>query len=691
MYNKIQRMVYAMENNPVLFAVKKGFLLMIPVVLTGSFALLLENFPLPAYQTWVTGFGGGFLMDLFGFAFQATTGFLSLYLVLAISYYYSDTLAHVSLAPRFMSMMASAVCFIASFGSSLTLDCFGTIGVFTAMVCAILGTRLFFALERRLVPCLPFLAADSDSDYHISIAGILPLAVCVTLFSLGNLLLKRLLHVGNLNDLIGGALFHIFGSLEGEPENGLVFLLALSLLWVFGIHGGNALDQVSHTVFMAGARPDQLIDKSFLDTFAAIGGSGCALCLLLALFVASKRQDIRRLSCSAAPLALFNINELLVFGLPIVLNPVLAVPFVLTPLVSMVIAYGAVALGLMPAAQQAVSWTTPVLFSGWLSTGSWRGAAVQLVIVAAGTLIYLPFVRLSEGLLSNRECFLLDRLSRNFQAQEAAGVRPLYLERSDSYRVAAKALTGQLIRDVEQGNIPVFYQPQVDAAGRVVGVEALLRWRYCGQQVYPPLVVSLAQEAGCFSQLSWAVFDTVFRDVQTMHRQLGAEFHVSVNMTPGQLNDPALVAQFIRRAESLKVCGSLVVEVTEEDSLAQYPNISAHVDLFNQSGIALAIDDFSMGKTSLQYLYTNRFQYVKLDGSLVRQLPENPRSREIVGSITALGESLGFRVVAEWVESEAIRDCLLRLNCPLFQGYLYSPAVPLDDLIQYALPTRQGT
>ena len=90
--------------------------------------------------------------------------------------------------------------------------------------------------------------------------------------------------------------------------------------------------------------------------------------------------------------------------------------------------------------------------------------------------------------------------------------------------------------------------------------------------------------------------------------------------------------------------------------------------MFNQSGIALAIDDFSMGKTSLQYLYTNRFQYVKLDGSLVRKLPENPRSREIVGSITALGESLGFRVVAEWVESEAIRDCLLRLNCPLFQG-----------------------
>ncbi len=679
---RIRKALYAMENSPVLSAIKKGFLLVIPVVLTGSFALLLLNFPVPAYQEFLASFGGGVFFVLLQFITDSTTGFLSLYLVLAISYFYSDLLAGRNLTLRVMAMVTSCVCFIASFGGesgSLNLSCFGTIGVFTAMVCAILATRLFFALNGRLYRQYRSYAAGNDIHFRSSMSSILPVVVCVTVFALGNLLLQKLFQVGNLNDLISGLLFCAFGELRREPGNGVVFLLLLDLLWVFGIHGGNALDPVAQTVFAAGS--SGVITKSFLDNFAVMGGSGATLCLLLALLLVSRQKSSRRLAYSAAPLALFNINEILVFGLPIVLNPVLAIPFVLAPAATMLLAYGAVAAGWMPMVQQAVNWTTPVFFSGYLATGSWRGAAVQLVGIVLGTLIYIPFVLLSERLQKDQEEYLIDELTEHFAGALRDGRQPCYLERNDSLGMMAKRLAGRLRADVAAGRVPVFYQPQVDARGRVDGAEALLRWQYGDRTLYPPLVVALAQEDGCYEELTWCVLSAVCADIGPLRRRFGQEIHISANIVAEQLNDPDLTGRIIGLAERTGVCQNLVLEVTEETSLDHLPYITANIERFGRHGIYLAIDDFSMGQTSLNYLRDNRFRYVKLDGGLVRQVRENERSREIVGSIAALGGSLGFQVIAECVETQEMRDTLLELGCNVFQGYLYSPAVPLETLL----------
>jgi len=684
LFVRIRKIIYAMENNLVLSAIKKGFLLVIPVVLTGSFALLLSNFPVPLYQEFLASFAGGALLSLLGFIVGATTDFLSLYLVLAISYFYSDSLAGQNLTLRMTAMVTACACFIASFGGaggSLTLSCFGTIGVFTAMVCSILATRLFFLLDLGMYRRYRSYAAGNDIHFRSSMSAILPVVVCVTVFTLGNLLLQKLFHVGNLNDLISGLLFRAFGGLNGEPGNGVMFLLLLDLLWAFGIHGGNALDPVAQTVFTAEGTAGGVITKSFLDNFAVLGGSGATMCLLLALLLVSRQKNDRRLAYSAVPLTLFNINEILVFGLPIVLNPILAIPFILTPIFSMLLSYGAVLIGWMPAAQQAVNWTTPVFFSGYLATGSWHGTVVQLVSVVLGTLIYIPFVMLSERLKESRELYLIDELTQDFRRCQETGEQPRYLERTDSLGVIAKALAGQLRADVERGSLPIHYQPQVDAQGRVTGAEALLRWRYGDSAVYPPVVIELAQEDGCYQELTWRVLTTVCRDIPVLRQGLGQDIHISANIVAEQLNDPALTERIIRLAEENDVCRSLVLEVTEETSLVNLPHITANIERFGSCGITLAIDDFSMGKTSLNYLRNNHFHYVKLDGSLVCQVLENSRSREIIGSIVALGQGLDFQVIAECVETGEVRDALLALGCTVFQGYLYSPAIPREELL----------
>ncbi|MCB6365378.1 EAL domain-containing protein [Intestinibacillus massiliensis] len=688
----IRKLLYAMENNAMLSAIKKGFLLVIPVVLTGSFALLLLNFPVPAYQGFLAAFSGGMLSRLLTFIIDSTTGFISLYLTLSISYFYSASFAGKNLSLRMMSMVAACACFIASFGGeggALTLSCFGTIGVFTAIVCSILATRLFFLLDLFIYRRYRSYAAGNDIHFRSSITAIFPMAVCVTLFAVANLLLQQAFHVGNLNDLISGVLFRAFGGLQHEPENGIVFLVLLDFLWVFGIHGGNALDPVAQTVFAGGAS-STVITKSFLDNFAVIGGSGSTLCLLLALLLVSRQKNNRQLAYSAAPLALFNINEILVFGLPIVLNPVYIVPFILTPVMSMLLAYGAVAAGWMPVVQQSVNWTTPVFFSGYLATGSWKGVIVQLAAVVLGTLLYIPFVRLSERLQEGREDFLLQELTEHFRRHEQNAQRPRYLDRNDSLGIIAKGVVGQLRTDISAGRIPVFYQPQVDINGKVNGAEALLRWQYDQKTLYPPLVIALAQEDGCYEKLTWCILDTVCRDILAIRQQIDPQIHIAANIVAQQLNDPDWTERLIQLAKEYDVCENLVLEVTEETSLTNLPNITADIDRLNGDGIRLAIDDFSMGQTSLNYLRSNRFHYVKLDGSLVRQVQENRRSYDIAGSIISLGRNLGFTVIAECVENEALRSTLLELGCTVFQGYLYSPAIPLRELLFYR-PVQQGT
>lgn len=688
MYDKMQRWIYAIENNQVLAAVKKGFMLLIPVVLTGSFALLLSNFPIPAYQQWLGSFGGGFLLALLDFIFDSTIGFVSLYLVMAISYFYSGDFASDNINLRVMAMIASLACFIASFGGmsgSLELSCFGTVGVFSAMLCAIIATRLFFVLDLRQFRRFHSYAAGNDIHYHSSISAVVPMVVVVTLFALGDLALVKVLGVGNLNDLISGVLFRAFNNFYGEPGNGLLFLFLLNVLWFFGVHGGNALDPVAQTIFASGdSAADVIISKSFLDNFASIGGCGASLCLVLALLLATRSRSNRQLAYSAVPLALFNINEILVFGLPIVLNPVLIIPFVVVPLVAMMIAYNATILGWMPVGVQSVNWTTPVFFSGYLATGSWRGAAVQLVILIVGTLIYLPFVRLSERLQEGRASYMLSELTEHFRTAEEKGSRAPYLGRHDRLGVIAKELVGQLRSDLAQQRIPLYYQPQVNEQGKVIGAEALLRWRYDGEGVYPPLAVALAQEDGCYEALTWSILQTVCQDIAALKAQLGGDIAVSVNLVAEQLDNAQLVRRIIDLAKDYGVGEQLVLEVTEETSLLHFSHIGEHIELLGEAGITLAIDDFGMGQTSLNYLRDNNFRFVKLDGSLVRQVTDNGRCREIISSIVNLGSTLGFQVIAEWVENEAIRDHLLALGCKVYQGYLYSPAIPLKELLVYA-------
>ena len=132
---------------------------------------------------------------------------------------------------------------------------------------------------------------------------------------------------------------------------------------------------------------------SFWDVYMSMGGSGVTIGLVVAIFLFSKREDYRGIAKLSLAPGIFNINETMTFGLPIMLNPIMAIPFIITPLITGAIAYFLTVIGFADVLVYAIPWTTPPILSAWLATGGSMTAVItQLLCIAVSILIYIPFV-----------------------------------------------------------------------------------------------------------------------------------------------------------------------------------------------------------------------------------------------------------------------------------------------------------
>lgn len=191
--------------------------------------------------------------------------------------------------------------------------------------------------------------------------------------------------------------------LTGLP--GYLFLIFMStVLWTFGIHGTQTLSAIyspillaayaeNEAAYAAGTAVPNIICSPFMSCFSIITGAGITGGLLIAIMLFSKRDDYRAIAKIAIPCAIFNINEPVTFGLPIVLNPLLAIPFMIAPAASATFAYFMTSIGFCGKMVVNSPWTTPPVLMGFLSSGGSIGAAItQLLCIAIAAVIYTPFV-----------------------------------------------------------------------------------------------------------------------------------------------------------------------------------------------------------------------------------------------------------------------------------------------------------
>jgi len=250
--------------------------------------------------------------------------------------------------------------------------------------------------------------------------------------------------------------------------------------------------------------------------------------------------------------------------------------------------------------------------------------------------------------------------------------------------VTARAALEKDLRDaLQREEFFLCYQPQVDISGRVLGVEALVRWQHRQRGlVSPGDFVPLAEESGLILPLGLWVLQTACAQAAVWARQPGREeFTVSVNVSARQLRQPNFVEQVLGVLERTAANPrNLKLELTESMLLDNIQEIIAKMTALKQQGVSFSLDDFGTGYSSLSYLKRLPLDQLKIDQSFVRDLLTDSNDEVIARTIVALAKSLGLSVIAEGVESAEQRDALAAQGCHAYQGYLFSRPLRLSEL-----------
>lgn len=695
MNSRISDFIRRIEQATIVRSIRDGLVNLIPVLIIGAFALILNTLPIPFYQDFLSGTAaGGFFSNIFEMVNKATFGVLSVYMTFFVSRSYMKIKADSNVDSA-GAAVASVLAFFVLAGANLesfSINEMGPKSMFLALLTALGASALYIHLQHLFHRHKVLLfSKGADKEFNRVLSTIIPITIIAIIFALFNELIILIFNVDSFRHL----LIKLFNALFSIGENGFIkgffFVFLSSILWFFGIHGSDTLEEVMQTFFVPGLEankaavasgqlPTNILTKEFFDCFVLMGGCGATICLLIAILIFSRNRARRGLGYTAAFPMLFNINELMVFGLPIIFNPLMLIPFLAVPLACYSVAYAATALGLVPIITSSVEWTTPIILGGYSATGSFAGSILQVVNVAIGVLIYLPFVRLLDKQTAEESKNHYSEFINFFHANETEIAANGILGRGDKFADFAKGLCADMRHDFDNG-IKLAYQPQYNYEGKCIGVEALLRWNHEAYgMLYPPLVVQLAGEGNFLPELEEAVFNKAMSEREQIQAQFGENVKISINIT-GKTIVSQRFLQFIRKInerdpfEGKNVC----IEVTEQAMLSLNDESRAILNELRGMGILLAIDDFSMGQTSLHYLKDSLFDIIKLDGSLTKGLMENPNYKQIVSSITQLADSLKLMVLAEFVETENQKEELHNLNCNVYQGYLYSPAVFLKQ------------
>jgi predicted signal transduction protein with EAL and GGDEF domain len=249
------------------------------------------------------------------------------------------------------------------------------------------------------------------------------------------------------------------------------------------------------------------------------------------------------------------------------------------------------------------------------------------------------------------------------------------------------ALESALRYAIERQELRLHYQPKLDVPhARLVGVEALLRWQRGDLQIAPAAFIPLAEDSGLIVPLSEWVLREAARQSAVWRERHGFDWPIAINLPSRVLAHPDLIERLHRvvSAEGVPL-SAIQIEITETTLMGDLQRVIPLLNRLNQIGVEISVDDFGTGYSSLAYLTTLPISELKIDRSFVRDLGQTPQSAAVVTAIVALARALGLRVTAEGVESMRQMAVLRGLGCHTMQGFLFSAALPPDELVRWVL------
>ena len=397
----IRQRLERLTSNVHLAAIRAGMVAVVPLTIVGGIFTIVTFLPVPGWEARIAPFRG-----LLAIPVTATFGLLAVVACFSIAYDLGSRLRQEPLVSASIATVIFLMIQIDGQQQTLVMDGLGSKGLFTAILVAVVCVRVQkFFTDRDLVVRMPRSVPRIVADSFLSLT---PLLFLVVTFWLVRFALNL-----DINAVVQTAFAPLVFALNTLPGI-LVYAFAVTLLWSVGINGDNAVDAVVAPIFlqylsanveaMTTGRPLPYITAyGFFTTFVNVGGTGATIALALLLW-RSKDPGFRSVSRLSLPMQIFQINEPIFFGLPIVLNPVFMIPYVLNALILTSGTYLLMHWNAIHRPFVNVPWTTPPIIGHYLvSGGDWRAALWGAMSIVIAAVVYLPFARAAERQRGNTE------------------------------------------------------------------------------------------------------------------------------------------------------------------------------------------------------------------------------------------------------------------------------------------------
>ena len=406
--DKLLPVANKLASNRYLSILRDAFMLAFPLTMFGSIVVVICNLP------FLNDEMKALLNKLLGSGQSATMSIMTVFVTFGIGYYLSksyDVEGIFGGAISFASFLILTPFFVTSdsgetISNVLSLDRLGAKGMFLGMIVSFIAAEIYSRTSRKgwqikMPDSVPPAVAKS-------FAALIPAILTLSIFTAINAIVTVGLNT-NLHDVIYNIIQVPLVGLGSSIWATLLAIFFIQFLWFFGLHGqilvNSVMDPVWNTLmfenleaYKAGEHLPHIITKPFMEVFTVgLGGSGMTLAvvIIMAFFLRKKQyRDVGRLALGAG---IFNVNEPVIFGLPIVLNATILIPWVIAPIIVTAFNYFVMAIGIVPAPTGvSVPWTVPIFFSGIIATNSLAGGLLQIVDFILVGFIWYPFLRMLD-------------------------------------------------------------------------------------------------------------------------------------------------------------------------------------------------------------------------------------------------------------------------------------------------------
>ena len=406
---KLMPVASKMASNKFLIAIRDGITLAMPLLIIGSLLMVIATgFAIPPLEKWLGDMG---IATYLWKGSDSSFGLIGLVASFGIAYSLTKQYNVDGVPSGIVSL--STFILVTPFvtgeaGNGMPTTYMAAQGLFVAIVLGLINGWVYqWFINHNIQIKMPDSVPPAVSK---SFSAILPGATLIV----GWLIVYGVLDafkLPNLHMIAKTVLGTPLGLLGNNIIGVVILVMCCSGLWFVGLHGGNIVNKIMEPIwltnlgenaeaFKAGENLQHIFTTPFVDNFVYIGGAGATIGLVLALAWMARRKNASKQAKTLTPITvvpgLFNINEPTMFGIPVVLNILLLIPFVVAPVVNLIISYLSMASGLVPLTYTAPGWTTPPVISGFLATGSIRASILQIILVVADILLYLPFVAAVE-------------------------------------------------------------------------------------------------------------------------------------------------------------------------------------------------------------------------------------------------------------------------------------------------------